>query len=278
VLTPVPAGGGAPGVQDAEGAWWRAFRFIEGAAPAGPVGNAEMARQVGQAFGRFSRWMLEYDADSLVEVLPRFHDTAARLEAFVAVAASDVSSRRNDVAPELEFVEARRRYAGILPPLIGTPELPRRVAHNDAKADNLLVDATTGASLAVVDLDTVMPGSLLADVGDLVRSTATGAAEDTTDPQERAVRPELVEAVLGGYLAEMAPRLTDTERRLMVFAGILLAYEQGVRFLTDHLAGDRYYRVTRPGHNLDRARAQFSLVASLEEHRSDLERAIARLP
>jgi Ser/Thr protein kinase RdoA (MazF antagonist) len=277
VLALVPTVDGALGVQDADGVWWRAFRFIERAVPAGPVASADAARRVGQGFGRFSRWLSEGRLPLLAETIPGFHDTAARLQALEAAVSADAAGRRGGVQAELAFAEARGRYTAIVPPLSGTAELPLRVVHNDAKAENLLVDAVTGTPLAVVDLDTVMPGTLLADVGDLLRSTAAGVAEDEPDPGRVAARPELVEAVLAGYLSEMGPRLTRTERELLVMAGILIAYEQGVRFLADHLAGDRYYRVGRPGQNLDRARVQFRLVESLETQRAALERAVARL-
>lgn len=265
---------GAPGVRGDDGACWRLLHFIEGAEAIEQVASPDQGEFAGAAFGLFQRLVATYDGPPLIETIPGFHDTRRRLEHLERAAHRDVVHRAGEVPNELRFATRREPYAAVLPPLIASGELPRRIVHNDAKIANVLFDAATGAPLAVVDLDTVMPGTLLSDVGDLIRSSATTAAEDERDTARIAIRPEVIERLLAGFLREAGSALTEAERAHLIFAGILLTYEQGVRFLTDYLEGDRYYRVTRPGQNIERVRAQFRLVECLEEARSALERRV----
>ncbi len=262
--------------QDAEGAWWRLLHFIEGTrTPAGPV-SVRDAREVGRAFGLFQRLLSDYQGPALEETIPGFHDTAARLARLDATVDADIAARAASVRRELEFARARRDYVEVLPPLIASGALPRRIVHNDAKAGNVLLDAESGEALAVVDLDTVMPGTLLYDLGDLIRSTASPTDEDERDLGRITVRLPVISALAAGFLGACGRSLTEGERTYFVVAGLLLTYEQGVRFLSDHLAGDRYYRIVRPGQNLDRARAQFRLLERLESSRGELEAMVAR--
>jgi hypothetical protein len=223
----------------------------------------------------FERLLADYDGPALAETIPGFHDTKRRLARLEAAAGRDALGRAGEVAAQLGFARSRVGYARVVPELTASGALPVRVVHNDAKLGNVLFDIHTAEALAVVDLDTVMPGTLLSDVGDLIRSIASPTAEDERALDRIVVSSELVEALAGGFLEGCGAVLAEAERRLLVFAGILLAYEQGVRFLTDHLEGDVYYRVTRPGQNLDRARAQFRLVECLEAERATLERRVA---
>ncbi|MFN8652706.1 MAG: aminoglycoside phosphotransferase family protein [Gemmatimonadales bacterium] len=265
---------GEPGVRGEDGACWRLLHFIEGAVGVEQVTSPDQGEFAGAAFGLFQRLVSTYDGPPLVETIPGFHDTRRRLEQLERAAHRDVARRAGEVPNELRFASRRAQYAGVLPPLIASGEVPGRIVHNDAKIANVLFDAATGAPLAVVDLDTVMPGTLLSDVGDLIRSSATTAAEDERDPARVVLWPEVIEQLLAGFLREAGSGLTDAEREHLIFAGILLTYEQGVRFLTDYLEGDRYYRVTRPAQNIERVRAQFRLVECLEEARSTLERRV----
>ena len=268
---------GDPAVQGNDGAWWRLVVYIARTRVIEQAGSVDEAREAGRAFGLFQRLLADYAGPPLVETIPGFHDTALRLARLDAAVLRDARGRLREVPAELDFALGRRAHAEVLPGLPSTARLPRRVVHNDAKIGNVLFDADTGEGLAVVDLDTVMPGTLLSDVGDLIRSTASPTSEDETVLARIRVSRPLVEALMTGFLGQCGEMLTETERGLLVFSGILLAYEQGVRFLTDYLEGDRYYRITRPGHNLDRARAQFRLVELLEGERGALEKSIAEI-
>ncbi len=272
----LPRSDGSLGWRAPDGAWWRVFRFIPRSRTCLHAITAREAYEVGRAYGLFQEMLSDYDGPPLTETIPGFHDTLARLAALDRTAAADPAGRAASVGAELAFARVRRGYALVLPPLLASGALPQRIVHNDAKAANVLLDAATGEALAVVDLDTVMPGTVLYDVGDLVRSVASPTDEDERDLSRIGVRLPLVAALSEGFLGACGAGLTDAERGQFVFAGLLLTYEQGVRFLTDHIAGDTYYRTSRPGQNLDRARAQFRLLESLEAERSALEAMIDR--
>jgi hypothetical protein len=271
---------GEPGVRAPDGAWWRLYTFIEGARAVERPGTAEEAYQIGCGFGRFHRQMWGYAGPPLELVLPGFHDTPARLKRLHEVVRADPAGRVREAGPELERIHQSRRAAESLTGLLGDGTLPARIAHNDAKASNVLLDARSGEALAVVDLDTVMPGTPLFDVGDLIRSVTCNVAEDHPVPSEVEVRAEFLEALLEGFLGAPGtphdpPTLTREERGHVLAAGLAITFEQAVRFLTDHLEGDRYYRLERPGQNLARARVQLALLTALERERGRLER-IAR--
>jgi aminoglycoside phosphotransferase (APT) family kinase protein len=272
-LRVIPAPGGEPGLAGEDGAWWRLVEFIDGTRSLERADSPAVAREAGRAFGRFHRMLADYEGPPLAETIPGFHDTAGRLARLEGAAARDRAGRLGQVGGELALARSRAAHAALLPPLLASGTLPGRVVHNDAKLENVLLDARTGQALAVVDLDTVMPGTLLYDVGDLIRSLASATDEDERDPGRITLRPEMIAALAGGFL-EAGGALAAAERELFVFAGILLAYEQGVRFLTDYLEGDVYYRIVRPGQNLDRCRAQFRLMECLEAGRGALERQV----
>lgn len=267
---------GRPGVRDPEGVCWRLLHFIEECESFEQAATPAQAEQAGRAFGLFQRLLADYDGPTLTDTIPGFHDTRRRIERLETAAYRDKAGRAAGVPNELRFVNRRLTYAGELPPLIARGAIPLRVVHNDAKVANVLFDRRTGEALAVVDLDTVMPGTLLSDVGDLLRSAGTGAAEDERQLEQVVVSRPNVESLLKGFLASAGEILTATERELLIFAGILLTFEQGVRFLTDYLEGDVYYRTSRPAHNLQRAQAQFRLVEGFEAERRPLEQWLSR--
>jgi hypothetical protein len=277
-LRVLPRPDGSSGWQAPDGAWWRVFHFIARSRSCLKAVTVQEAHEVGRAYGRFQQMLGDYDGPSLSETIPGFHDTLARLAALERTAAADAAHRVAAVGAELEFVRRRESYARVLPPLIRDGALPSRIVHNDAKAANVLLDTATGEALAVVDLDTVMPGTMLYDVGDLIRSVASPTDEDERNLARVGVRPPLIAALAGGFLGAGGAGLTAAERAHFVFAGLLITYEQGARFLTDHIAGDTYYRTSRPGQNLDRSRAQFRLLESLEAERSALEAMVAHTP
>ncbi len=273
VLTLLPTRTGAYAVAVGGGVW-RLVRYIDGARAPQAVGTPRQAEQAGRAFGAFQRLLADYDGPRLVETIPDFHNTPLRFEALDRVVAEDPCQRVRHCRAEIAFVRDRRALAGVLLEAHRAGRIPERIVHNDAKISNVLLDADRDEWLCVVDLDTVMPGLSLFDFGDMVRSMTSPSAEDERDLSRVAVRPELLAALARGYLAEAAAFLTPTERGHLLTAGKLITLEQAVRFLADYLAGDRYYRTTRPGQNLDRCRTQIRLIESLESQQDALDAII----
>jgi Phosphotransferase enzyme family len=268
---------GGPGVQGHDGACWRLLHYIEGTRSWQRAESLAVAREAGRTFGLFQRLLADYEAPPLLETIPGFHDTRRRMHDLVDVVRRDPVGRVAGVAAEIRLALSKMPYADVLPGLGAAGELPTRVVHNDAKVGNVLFDRQTGEGLAVVDLDTVMPGTLLSDVGDLIRSMASPTDEDEPDLSRMVVSPGVIQSLIEGFLGGSRDTLARTERELLIFSGILLTCEQAVRFLTDYLDGDHYFRVTRPAQNLDRARSQFQLLALLEAERGSLERMVAGL-
>ncbi len=258
VPAPVPAPGGQWLIEDAD-ALWRAFRRVEGGAPAARV-TPTVAEQAGELLGTFHRRLADLDPATVVETLPGFHDIERRLELLRGAIEEDSCGRVATAVEEIELALASAPLAKVAGDLV--QQVPRRVSHNDAKLDNILFRA--GSAVCLVDLDTIMPGAWFWDIGDLLRSAATATREDDAHPDSPGCDPLLFDAVLSGYRSGLASTpLSDAEREAMAWAGALATYEQAVRFLTDWLAGDVYYRTDRPGQNKDRARAQLRLLASL---------------
>jgi len=272
----VPTREGQPYHRDATTGVWRLYPFIADTAVSEHVATFEEAREVGRAFGTFQRLLADYRGPRLHETIPRFHDTAGRVDALERAVRADRAGRARAAASEIERLLAGRGRAEVLPPLLASGKLPERIAHNDAKSGNVLLDAATGAAVCVVDLDTVMPGPLLFDFGDMVRSCTSPTAEDEEDLDRVGLRLPLFEGLAAGYQEAAASILTDAERGLLAFAGTLITYEQAVRFLTDHLDGDRYYRTTRPDHNLARCRTQLRLLETLVAAEDELAAIVAR--
>jgi hypothetical protein len=272
----VPTRGHASYHRDPGGGVWRLYPFIGGTLVREHVDSREEAREIGRAFGTFQRLMADYSGPRLHETIPRFHDTAWRVETLERAIAIDRAGRARSAHAEIEAVRARSELAEVLPALLESGEIVERVAHNDAKSSNVLLDERTGAALCVVDLDTVMHGTLLYDFGDMVRSATSPTAEDERDLRKVGVRVPLFAGLVEGYVSALGPVLAAAERDLLVFAGKLITFEQAVRFLADHLDGDRYYRTTCPEHNLVRCRTQLKLIESLEHHEDALRRAVER--
>jgi Ser/Thr protein kinase RdoA (MazF antagonist) len=266
IVTAHLGGAGVPQLvptRDGHSHWgrWRAFEFVDGARPM-RVQTAAHAASLGRAFGCFHRALAELDPELLSETIPAFHDVRRRVRDLDAVVAADPSGRVTASRSELAHVDAHRDLVAVADRL-APPHVPTRVVHNDAKADNVLLDAATGEPVCIVDLDTVMPGTVLSDVGDLVRSATTNVPEDEPDAARVDFDRDRFDALLRGYREETDALLTPAERDGLVLAGPVITFEQAVRFLADHLAGDVYYRVTRPGHNLDRARNQLALLDAM---------------
>jgi hypothetical protein len=276
VLTLVLARDGAPFYRDSAGACWRVYEFIEHSCMREAVQTPAQAEQAGRAFGEFQSLLADLPAPRLHETIPDFHNTSLRYAALDRAIATDVCSRVAAAEAEIEFVGRRRALASALLDLHRAGEIPERIVHNDAKMANVLLDAETGAALCVVDLDTVMPGLSLYDFGDMVRTMTNPTAEDETDLTRVEVQLPLFEALIRGYLSAARGILNAAERARLVTAGKLITLEQGVRFLTDFLSGDAYYKTQRPGQNLDRCRTQLKLLASLERNENALTALVAR--
>lgn len=273
-LTLVETKEGGDHLEDDTGGAWRCTLYVEGSESRIQAETTDDAHEAGRAFGEFTRLVSDLRTP-LAVTIPGFHDTAARLSALRDAVEADQAGRVAGVAAELEIVRSHTSLAHILPELLASGAIPARTAHNDAKIANVLFDARAGHALGVLDLDTVMPGTALHDVGDLIRSTAGSGAEDEPDPRRMTVRPAIFQALVRGYLRGVGPSFSQTERELIVTAGRVITFEQAVRFLTDHLEGDRYYPIDHPGHNLDRARAQIALLLDLTERNEELEAIVA---
>jgi len=260
---------GRPWVRDGSGAVWRAMALIPGARPAHP-GHAAEVRGAARLLGEFPGLVAAAGGSGLRATLPGLHDTGAHLAALREVAAADPHRRLAACRPEYERLLARVHLQDAL------ADQPRRLVHNDAKLDNVLVDAASGEALCVVDLDTVMAGLAAHDFGDLVRSAVTGRPEDEPDLARIAIGEDVFADLAAGYLAGAAPWITDGERAALVTGALVIAWEQALRFLADFLAGDVYYAVADPGHNLRRARAQLRLLECLVAQQDSLRAIIGR--
>lgn len=261
-------------VVDEDGAFWRCMHFIEGARTYQVVDSPGTAEKAGAAFGQFQLLLGDLPQPALHETIPSFHDAPARLQILDDVRNSDCCHRAALARREIEFAFDVQSRLGVLGDLRDAGGIPLRTVHNDAKISNVLFDAATGDALCVVDLDTVMPGLAVHDFGDMVRSMTSPAAEDEPDVSKVGVNLPLFEGVARGYLSVAGVFLSPLERSHLVAAAWLIAMEQGIRFLTDFLNGDRYYRTTRPHQNLDRCRTQFALAQSIDENAASLKRII----
>ena len=259
---------------DWEGSFWRAYIFIEGARTYDLITSPLPAYEAAKAFGRFARWVSDIPEPPLRETIPGFHDTGKRLSAFLNSVVADSMNRAAGARPEIRFCLENEGVADALDLL--RDAIPRRTAHNDTKLNNVMLDDATGTGICVLDLDTVMPGLLLCDFGDMVRTATMRVAEDERDLTKVEASLPMYDAVTRGYMEGAGDLLTPLEREHLVTAGEVLTFECGVRFLTDYLQGDQYFRVSRPDQNLDRARVQFALLRSLRQFEPELRRCIAR--
>jgi aminoglycoside phosphotransferase (APT) family kinase protein len=274
MLSLVPTTAGGAWMEDAARTCWRMYGFITGTHVLDIAERPAEVAEAASAFGEFLRLLADYDGPALHETIEGFHDTDARFRQLDDAVAADALGRVQNAPDEIRELQAHRAIAGVLPPHLASGAVPRRIVHNDAKLSNVLLD-DSGAACCVVDLDTVMPGSLLHDFGDMMRSMTSPTAEDDADLGRIGVRVELFEALAKGFLRETGPMLTPTERTLLVFAGRLITLEQSVRFMTDYLEGDRYYHDTRGDQNLRRARAQLQLYLSMTEREGELNEIVA---
>ena len=265
VLTLVPAKDGRDYWVDEDGEYWRAYDFITGSVCLQKAGCADHMGESGVAFGRFQKMLSDFPAEALSETIHRFHDTPNRYQQLRMAAETDALGRLKEVRRELDFALAREDDAGRMVNMLREGELPLRVTHNDTKLNNVMLDEVTHTALCVIDLDTVMPGLAGNDFGDTIRFGASTAAEDERDLEKVSLNIEYFRAYAEGFLGACGKSLTRAEIETLPLGAKLMTLECGVRFLTDYLSGDTYFRVHREGHNLDRCRTQFKLVEDMEQ-------------
>jgi hypothetical protein len=261
---------GRPFYCDGEGNHWRAYYFIEKARSYDAVESTEQAFQAARAFGRFQQLLADLPAPRLHDTIADFHHTPRRFEALERAIAADSANRAQGAKAEIEFALQHQALTRVLL----AASLPERVTHNDTKLNNVLLDDVTGEGVCVIDLDTVMPGLALYDFGDIVRTTTSPTREDERDLSKVGMQFGMYEALVRGYLSSAGEFLTRAEKQHLAVAGKLITFEIGIRFLTDFLQGDTYFKVHREGHNLDRCRTQFKLVQSIEEQEERMDQLV----
>ena len=263
-LNVVPTREGKPYYTDCEGGAWRAYLFVEGTVCLQKVENERDFYTAAETFGNFQNQLAGYPAATLHETIARFHDTPNRYANFEKALAADVMGRAREIGPEIAFIRAREADCHVLMDQLAAGVLPLRVTHNDTKLNNVLIDQATGKGICVIDLDTVMPGLSAYDFGDSIRFGANDCAEDEPDQGKVHFSLHLYEVFARGYLAAAGSAMTEAERRSLPWGAKLMTLECGIRFLTDYLEGDHYFKISRPAQNLDRARTQFTLVEGME--------------
>ncbi|MDR1470593.1 MAG: aminoglycoside phosphotransferase family protein [Spirochaetaceae bacterium] len=275
VLTVVPSREGKPWVRDAQGGWWRTYLFIENTHSLDVAASPEEARFLGASIGNFQKQLTDLHGGRLHETIPHFHDMESRYRRFHEALRSDFANRAEDTesrpdsraekaAAEITFMQENEERGAMLIRALREGRIPERICHNDTKMNNILIDNADNRVLCVADLDTVMPGTSLFDLGDLIRTAASRAEEDERDLAKVVFDPAFFQALLEGYLSEALDFLTPAETALLAEAGRNITQIMALRFLTDYLEGDHYYHTARPGHNLDRCRNQIALIRSMD--------------
>ena len=270
-LVVVPTDSGAAYYKDSIGSFWRMYEFTEGTVAHDRAESIQMFTDCAEAFGRFQGWLSDFDASVLHEPIVNFHNTPVRYENLMRAIEKDPLGRVAEVAEEIAFVKARAEFVKTLENAREAGTLPLRVTHNDTKLNNILFDAATGKPVCVIDLDTVMPGYSVNDFGDSIRFGANTAAEDETDLGKVSLDLGLYRSYAEGFLRGCNGKLTENEVALMPIGARMMTLECGMRFLTDYIEGDTYFRIARPSHNLDRCRCQFALVADMERKENEMK-------
>ncbi len=277
VLIVVPTRDGQSFYVNPDGDFWRTFVFVEGVQSFESVESDEQAFEAGLAFGAFQNYLSDLPGERLYETIPNFHNSRVRFDALKAAIKDDHVNRARNAKAEIEFCMENEDMVDIILKGLENGEIPERVTHNDTKFNNVMMDKETGKSMCVVDLDTVMPGSVLYDFGDMVRTTTSPTLEDERDLSRVGMQMPTFKQLVKGYLSSAGEFLTAKEKSLLPFSGKLIAFTIGLRFLTDYLSGDNYFRVHRQGHNLDRAKTQFKLVRSIAEQESEMQEFVDSL-
>ncbi len=273
-MTVIRSNDNAPLFQDADGNYWRVYIFVEGATGHDIIQTEKQAYEAAKAFGAFQDLMSDLPGKRLNETIPDFHNTPKRYEAFEEALRADKFDRAKNASEEISFAVARKTLAYKLLELHKAGEIPERATHNDTKLNNVLIDDKTDEAFCVIDLDTLMPGLALYDFGDLVRTSTSPVTEDEQDLSKVFLQKNMFTALAKGYLESAGGFLNQTEIDYMAYSGKLITFETGLRFITDYLQGDIYFKTHRDGHNIDRCRTQFKLVASIEDQENDLNQIV----
>jgi aminoglycoside phosphotransferase (APT) family kinase protein len=276
-LTLLPTCEGAIYHVDADGEYWRVYQFIEGATSYDVPSSNEQAYEVARAFGTLQTMLVDLPGPSLHETIPKFHDGPARFQAFLDALAEDPLNRAAAARQEVAFLLDNADAFDRLPALVESGALPLRATHNDCKINNVMIDDATGEGICVIDLDTLMPGLVLYDFGDMVRTSTCPVGEDSRDLDRVRLDLDRFAYLTRGYLSSAGEFLTPAEREQLVFSGKIITLTIGARFLTDHLLGDTYFKIHRPGHNLDRCRVQFELVRSISNQESAMAAVVEQV-
>lgn len=245
--------------------YFRVYIFIEQTVAYQTVSNPKDFYYSAIAFGNFANLLAEFDASKLYETIPNFHNTVKRFNDFKKAVSEDVLNRAKDCEKEIKFIMDREFYYSKIVNMLNSGEMPLRVTHNDTKLNNVLLDDKTGEPVAVIDLDTMMPGSLCYDFGDSIRFGCNPCEEDEKDLSKVNFRFDLYKVYLDGYLTALGDSITQIEKDNLALGSIMMTIECGMRFLADYLSGDTYFRTSREGQNLDRARTQLKLVSDMEK-------------
>jgi hypothetical protein len=273
-LIVIPTREGKSYFQNGDGEVWRTFIFVEGVETFEAVQSPEQAYQAGQAFGEFQRLLVDMPGERLVETIPDFHNSRKRLDALLRALEKDHYNRAREAQPEIDFALKREPIVDVILGAMAKKKIPERITHNDTKFNNVMLDVLTGEAMCIVDLDTVMPGCALYDFGDMVRTTTSPTLEDEQDLTKVKMQMPMFKKLAEGYLSTAGQFLTKAEKSFIAFSGKLITFEIGIRFLTDFLSGDTYFRIHRPGHNLDRCRTQFKLVESIEAQEKAMQKHV----
>ena len=275
-LTLVPTKNGGTYFRTEEGDCYRVYVFIENAKGYDVVEKPEHFYESAVAFGKFAMLLDRFDSSELFEVLPDFHNTVKRFDNFKKSLEADKFNRAKDVKKEIEFALNREKITHTIVDLLASGKMPSRVTHNDTKLNNVLIDTRTDKAVSVIDLDTMMPGSICYDFGDSIRFGCNPCLEDTPETEKVIFNMPLFETYTKGYLSVFGDTITDIERKNLPMGAILMTYECGIRFLTDYLDGDVYFRKTREGQNIDRTRSQFKLVSDMEKRYDEMLSAVEK--
>ncbi|MGO8676328.1 MAG: phosphotransferase enzyme family protein [Limisphaerales bacterium] len=273
-LVVIPTRDGQSHYLNSDGEFWRTFVFVEGTQTFEAVQTPGQAFEAGRAFGEFQLHLVDLPGDRLIETIPDFHHTRKRFAAFTEALTKDHYNRARDAKAETAFALKHEGLVDVILDAMEKGRIPERITHNDTKFNNVMLDTRTGRAMCVVDLDTVMPGCALYDFGDMVRTTTSPTLEDERDLSNVKMQMPMFRKLAEGYLSAAGRFLTKSEKALIPFCGKLITFEIGLRFLTDFLSGDTYFRIHRPDHNLDRCRTQFKLVDSIERQEAAMLKSI----
>ncbi len=263
--------------EDNEGNFWRVYNFIENAVAYDTVDSADLAYEAARMFGWFQKMLVDLPGPPLHESIADFHNTPRRFETFQRVLKEDTCNRAKNAKPEIKFLFENVSICDVLLNLADKGKIPVRITHNDSKVNNVMLDKNTSKGVCVIDLDTVMPGLSIYDFGDMIRTGTAFADEDERDLSKVTMDLPMFEVFVRGFAEQSSRFLTSTEKQHLAFAARLITFEQLIRFLTDYLAGDIYYKVQRKDHNLDRTRTQMKLVRSMIKQEEDMNAVVERV-